>query len=70
MMLRWGSITEGEMLVHARDLVRSPAFRRYWTASRALKAELPADSDEGRMFQFLERAIAESDRGGTPPSRP
>ncbi|MGI5194373.1 DUF6082 family protein [Streptomyces sp. CA-288835] len=63
----WGGITEAELLIHARSLVQSPAFRRYWSASRAAKASLPPDSDEARLFRIFERAINEATTGGTPP---
>lgn len=69
LLLKWESVSENEMLVHARDLIRSPAFRRYWAASRDMKASLPPDSDERRMFLIFERAMAEADHG-TPPDDP
>ncbi|WP_328874253.1 DUF6082 family protein [Streptomyces sp. NBC_00287] len=64
---QWGDRSEEDLLHEARDIVRSPAFRSYWAASRSLKASLPADSDEGRMFRLFERAIAETG-GGDPPA--
>ncbi|WP_282797955.1 DUF6082 family protein [Streptomyces sp. CC224B] len=66
--LSWGSYTEAELLIHAKDLLGSTAFRRYWDAARARKAELPPDSPEGRVFRLFEQALAER-RGGTTPPR-
>ncbi|MGP4050218.1 DUF6082 family protein [Streptomyces sp. 2A115] len=62
----WGSYSDDEILVHARNLVRSPAFNRYWAASRPTKAALPTDSDEGRLFKIFEQAIAEVNSPRTP----
>lgn len=67
---RWGGLTDEEMLVHARNLVRSPAFNRYWSASRAAKSLLPPDSAEGRLFRIFETAITEANRTGSPPMPP
>lgn len=60
---RWGGITEAEMLVHARHLIRSPVFHRYWLAARDVKAALPAESDEGVLFRIFDRAMRETHRG-------
>ncbi|WP_405930786.1 DUF6082 family protein [Streptomyces sp. NBC_00827] len=54
----WGNYSDDEILVHAQNLVRSPAFNRYWVASRPRKAALHPDSDEGRLFRIFEQAIA------------
>ncbi|WP_405906281.1 DUF6082 family protein [Streptomyces sp. NBC_00828] len=62
----WGNQPEASLLVHARNLLRSPAFRRYWAATRSHKSELPPETAEGQVFQAFERAFAELD-GGTPP---
>jgi hypothetical protein len=60
---RWGGITEAEMLVHARHLIRSPVFHRYWLAARDLKAALPAESDEGMLFRIFDQAMREAHHG-------
>ncbi|MFF2848558.1 DUF6082 family protein [Streptomyces sp. NPDC058001] len=57
----WGDHTEAEILVYARNLMRSPAFRRYWVASREGKTGLPPDSEEGRLFRIFESAMAQAD---------
>ncbi|MFG2934996.1 DUF6082 family protein [Streptomyces sp. NPDC048282] len=62
----WGDFSETELLVGAHSMLRSPAFRRYWEATKGRKGRLPADSSEGRMFRFFERAIADLDAGGRP----
>lgn len=67
LVYKWGGITEAELLAYARTLVQSPAFHRYWSASRAAKAALSPDSDEGRFFRIFERAIDEAQGSGTPP---
>lgn len=67
LIYEWGGMTEAEILAHARTLVRSPAFRRYWEAAREAKAALPADSAEGRFFRIFEVAMNETRDGGTPP---
>ncbi|KPI14207.1 hypothetical protein OK074_2300 [Actinobacteria bacterium OK074] len=66
LLYEWGSVTEAEMLAHARHLVRSPVFRRYWALSRESKAALPADTAEGRFFRLFDRAINESPGNGAP----
>ncbi|MET8248402.1 DUF6082 family protein [Streptomyces sp. NPDC005202] len=60
----WGSVTEEEVLAHARRLVRSRPFRHYWFLSREAKAALPPDSVEGRFFRLFDRAISETEAGG------
>ncbi|WP_231905610.1 DUF6082 family protein [Streptomyces davaonensis] len=65
---QWGERSEEDLIREARDIMRSPAFRSYWAASRSLKASLPPDSDEGRMFRLFDRALAES--GGGDPAGP
>ena len=62
----WGSQSEADLLVHARNLLRSTAFRRYWNATRAHKSELHPESAEGRVFQIFEQAFTDPGRG-TPP---
>ncbi|WP_326720241.1 MULTISPECIES: DUF6082 family protein [unclassified Streptomyces] len=66
----WGGHTDEEMLLYARNLVRSPAFNLYWTASRASKSLLPPNSDEGRLFRIFETAIAEANQPNSPPGAP
>lgn len=68
LLYEWGSSTEEEVLAHARRLVQSPSFRRYWRLSREAKAALPPDSAEGRFFQLFDRAISEAQAGSPPPS--
>ncbi|MFG3660409.1 DUF6082 family protein [Streptomyces sp. NPDC047706] len=65
LVYKWGGITESALLEYARSLIRSPAFQRYWAASRAAKEGLPPDSDEGRLFRIIEQAIQEARNGGT-----
>ncbi|MEI5098061.1 DUF6082 family protein [Streptomyces sp. PmtG] len=65
--LSWGTFSEDDLIVHASNLLSSPAFLRYWNATRARKSQLSADSAEGRMFRIFERALA-AQRRGTPPS--
>ncbi|WP_217237396.1 DUF6082 family protein [Streptomyces sp. AC555_RSS877] len=67
LVYRWGGITEEELLARAGTLFQSPAFARYWEASRSAKDVLPPDSDEGRLFRIFERAIRERRQRGTPP---
>ncbi|MGW1609863.1 DUF6082 family protein [Streptomyces sp. NPDC002285] len=67
LLYKWGNITEAELVARVHTLVQSPAFDRYWRASRSAKEILPADSDEGRLFRIFEQAIHESRRQGTPP---
>ncbi|WP_249401932.1 DUF6082 family protein [Streptomyces sp. YIM 121038] len=65
--LSWGTFSEEDLVVYASSLLSSPAFLRYWNATRAHKSRLPADSAEGRMFRVFERALADQHRR-TPPS--
>ncbi|MBV7700319.1 hypothetical protein KWI83_33420 [Streptomyces sp. TRM70350] len=64
LVYKWGGITETALLEYARSLIRSPAFQRYWAASRAAKEGLPPDSDEGKLFRIIEQAIQEARNGG------
>ncbi|MFD9905167.1 DUF6082 family protein [Streptomyces sp. NPDC059063] len=64
----WGTYSEDDLLVHAANLLSSPAFLRYWDAARAKKSQLLPDSAEGRMFQIFERALADPRRATPPPS--
>ncbi|MEU5070681.1 DUF6082 family protein [Streptomyces asoensis] len=66
LFFRWGGSTEAEILEYARSLVRSPAFQRYWEASRGAKEGLPAESAEGKLFRLFEQAIREARGGGSP----
>jgi hypothetical protein len=59
----WGTFSDTELLVNAHSMLRSPAFRRYWDATRALKSQLPPESDEGRVFHFFELALTDIDGG-------
>nr|WBO80774.1 DUF6082 family protein [Streptomyces sp. SBE_14.2] len=69
LIYEWGSVSDAEVLAHARSLVRSPAFRRYWQLSRDAKAALPEDSTEARFFRLFDRAIRETSTGdGSPAS--
>ncbi|MFI6333434.1 DUF6082 family protein [Streptomyces sp. NPDC050535] len=63
----WGSHTEAELLVHARNLLSSAAFCRYWNATRAHKSELPPEGAEGRVFRIFDQAFTDLGRG-TPPT--
>ncbi|WP_237330284.1 DUF6082 family protein [Streptomyces sp. BA2] len=63
----WGSYSESDLIVHARNMLASPAFRHYWNATRAHKGELPPESAEGRVFHVFEQAFADRQRP-TPPS--
>lgn len=65
----WGSFSEAELLVNAHGLLRSPVFRRYWEATRALKSQLPSESEEGRTFLIFEQAFADLRRNPPPPAR-
>lgn len=60
----WGNFSDTELLVNAHGMLRSPAFRRYWEATKDLKGLLPPDSDEGRVFRFFEEAYTDLNRGG------
>ena len=64
LIYEWGSMSDAEVLAHARTLVRSPAFRRYWQLSRGAKAALSPDSTEGRFFRLFDRAVREEPHGG------
>ncbi|MFJ5838451.1 DUF6082 family protein [Streptomyces shenzhenensis] len=66
LLYEWGSTTENEVLAHARRLVQSPSFRRYWLLSREAKAALPPESVEGRFFRLFDRAVSETQTGGSP----
>lgn len=66
--LSWGSYSEDDLIIYARDLLENPAFLRYWNATRAHKSELPPDSSEGRLFRVFNQALA-SRQGGAPPPR-
>lgn len=55
----WGSFSEAELLAHARNLLNSAAFQRYWNATRAHKSSLPSESPEGRVFLVFEQALAD-----------
>lgn len=63
----WGNFSETELLVNAHGMLRSPAFRRYWEATRNRKGQLPPESDEGRVFRFFEQALADLDDGSPSP---
>ncbi|QIB48676.1 hypothetical protein G3H79_08500 [Streptomyces aureoverticillatus] len=66
--LSWGSYSDAELVIHAKSLLSSPAFRNYWDAARPRKAELSADSPEGRVFRLFEQAYADRERGMPPPT--
>ncbi|MEV6105131.1 DUF6082 family protein [Streptomyces sp. NPDC051940] len=53
----WAETTDEEILVHARDMVRSEAFRRYWAAARGMKLSLPEESRERRFALLFESAM-------------
>ncbi|MFM9371764.1 DUF6082 family protein [Streptomyces sp. Da 82-17] len=67
---QWGEYSDEELLTHARGLVRSPVFRRYWAASRERKALLSPDSHEARMFRIFDRAVSEAAPDGQRPASP
>ncbi|MET8829776.1 DUF6082 family protein [Streptomyces sp. NPDC004610] len=62
---KWGDVTDADLLAHTRSLVRSPAFVRYWAASREAKAALSPDSDEGKIFRIIDQAIRQAEGDGT-----
>ncbi|MFE6483952.1 DUF6082 family protein [Streptomyces sp. NPDC057757] len=62
----WGSETEADLLVHARNLLSSAPFRRYWNATRAHKSDLPPESAEGRVFRIFDQAFTDLGRGAPP----
>ncbi|MFF0595645.1 DUF6082 family protein [Streptomyces antibioticus] len=64
----WGGVTEGELLRYANSLLRSPAFQRYWEATRPSKVNLPPDSAEARVFRLFEQALSELSAAGPPGS--
>ncbi|MEU9733710.1 DUF6082 family protein [Streptomyces sp. NPDC048002] len=64
LIYEWGTMTDAEVLSHARTLVQSPAFRHYWQLSRDAKSALSPESPEGRFFRLFDHAIRESTRGG------
>ncbi|MGW0915514.1 DUF6082 family protein [Streptomyces sp. NPDC002784] len=64
LVYEWGSMSDAEVLAHARRLVQSPAFRRYWRLSRDAKAALPEDSTESRFFRLFDRAVDEAPQRG------
>ncbi|GGV61743.1 hypothetical protein GCM10010277_66860 [Streptomyces longisporoflavus] len=66
--LSWGSYSEEDLVVYARDLLENPAFLRYWNATREHKSDLPTESLEGRLFRIFDQAIA-NHHGGAPPPR-
>ncbi|MGW5738125.1 MULTISPECIES: DUF6082 family protein [Streptomyces] len=67
--LSWGSYSEDDLVIYARDLLGNPAFLRYWNATRALKSQLPPESPEGRLFRVFDQALA-SRQGGQPTPGP
>jgi len=65
----WGEMPEGEILAHARRLLRSPVFQQYWILSREAKQSLSPDSPEGRFFRYFDQALREvTDPEGRPPA--
>jgi hypothetical protein len=62
----WESQSEADLLAYARNLLRSPAFRRYWDAARTAKSAVPPMTTEGQVFRIFERAFAELRRQGDP----
>ncbi|WP_409469237.1 DUF6082 family protein [Streptomyces sp. HC307] len=66
LVYKWGEITDAELIARVRTLVQSPAFHRYWIATRGAKEILPPDSDEGRLFRIFELAIHEAQQPGNP----
>ncbi|MFG2465601.1 DUF6082 family protein [Streptomyces canus] len=67
LVYKWGGITEAELVARAGTLVQSPAFNRYWEASRGAKEVLPPDTDEGRLFRIFESAIRAAQQPDAPP---
>ncbi|MFF5300905.1 DUF6082 family protein [Streptomyces sp. NPDC013161] len=67
LVFKWGGISEAELIARIGPLARSPAFARYWEASRGAKEVLPPDSDEGRLYRIFETTIREARQPGTPP---
>ncbi|MFI8201241.1 DUF6082 family protein [Streptomyces sp. NPDC085937] len=61
LMHSWGHMSEEQILAYASSLLRSPAFRQYWEAARAIKNSLPADTSEGQVFRIFERAMTDLD---------
>ena len=55
----WGDMTEDEILAHARRLLRSPVFQRYWILSREAKQLLPSESSEGLFSRYFDQALRE-----------
>ncbi|MEV1080383.1 DUF6082 family protein [Streptomyces sp. NPDC050211] len=66
LLYSWGSVSEADLLVYARLVLRSPVFQRYWNATRPSKVDLPPDSAEGRVFRLFEQALADPDPGVRP----
>ncbi|WP_246213032.1 DUF6082 family protein [Streptomyces abyssomicinicus] len=54
---QWGELSESDLIPLAHNVVRSPAFRRYWELSRPSKELLPVDSTEGRFNRSLDQAV-------------
>lgn len=66
LLYSWGTVSEADLLVYARFLLRSPAFQRYWNETRPNKVDLPPDSAESRVFRLFEQALADLERGAPP----
>ncbi|MEU8893027.1 DUF6082 family protein [Streptomyces sp. NPDC048442] len=71
LMLKWGSISDAEIIAHADRLLQSPTFRAYWDASSAAKEKLPRGTDEYHLFNLFNLAMTRTDRetGGASPRR-
>ncbi|MGW7067919.1 DUF6082 family protein [Streptomyces sp. NPDC054855] len=66
--LSWGSYSEDDLVIYAQNLLASPVFLRYWTASRAGKAGAPPESPEGRLFRVFDQALTDRHGGAPPPT--
>jgi hypothetical protein len=62
---RIGVATLEELHGHLRVLCRSALFRRYWESTRAHRASLRDDSEEGRIGRMVDTLIRDLDEADT-----
>jgi hypothetical protein len=64
----WGSYTDADLLVHARNLLASPVFQNYWARTRAHKSDLSPETPEAHVFRLFDQAFADARRRTPPPT--
>ncbi|MER6132378.1 DUF6082 family protein [Streptomyces sp. NPDC001815] len=55
----WGTVSDSDLLAHAHDLLRNPAFQQYWETARTAKSRISSTSPEGRLVQLFDQALAD-----------